>query len=77
MGGELNCSQFNVIVFSSKFPVSFKFVDIILVFKMVQGIKRVTLDIKVSYLLLPKFVKFFYLNKFLGILKINFHNFPT
>ena len=77
MGGELNCSQFNVIFFSSKFPVSFKFVDIILVFKMVQGIKRVTLDIKVSYLLLPKFVKFFYLNKFLGILKINFHNFPT
>ena len=66
-----------MIVFSSKFPVSFKFVDIILVFKMVQGIKRVTLDIKVSYLLLPKFVKFFYLNKFLGILKINFHNFPT
>ena len=66
-----------MIVFSSKFPVSFKFVDIILVFKMVQGIKRVTLDIKVSYLLLPKFVKFFYLNNFLGILKINFHNFPT
>ena len=40
-----------------------------------QGIKKITLDLQVSYLSSPKFLKKYYVNNFQRILKRYFQNF--